>query len=78
MAAHSIRDNTNLSQVRYRFLAGKIPRGTRTVDEAGLNGYSERIPRPDFFQRNGKIEKGHRVSLGCVGSARRGENLWPC
>jgi len=57
MATHSIRDNTNFSQVRYRFLAGKIPRGTRTVDEAGLNCYSERIPRPEFFQRKGKTEK---------------------
>jgi hypothetical protein len=57
MATHSIRDNTNFSQVRYRFLAGKIPRGTRTVDEAVLNCYSERIPRPEFFQRKGKIEE---------------------
>ena len=57
MATHAIRDNTNFSQVRYRFLAGKIPGGTRTVDEAGLNCYSERIRRPDFFQRKGKIEK---------------------
>ena len=47
MATHAIRDNTNFSQARYRFLAGKIPRGTRTVDEVGLNCYSERIPRPE-------------------------------